>query len=83
MEGVVFKINWQRGMVAIKTETDDFSIIELLGDGTIEEGDEVYWEDHTTLGGDVIKNVTQCCELDVYFQNHYVTANNLKQQLLF
>ncbi|MFH0782361.1 MAG: hypothetical protein V2B20_10490 [Pseudomonadota bacterium] len=83
MKGTIYKINHHRGMVAVLTENGDFSVFELLGDDPVEEGDEIYWKNDTGLGGEIIKNTTQNEEYEVYFQNHWVLKNQLKQQLLY
>ena len=40
MTGTIYRINPQRGMVAILTETDGFSVFELLSEIPLEIGDE-------------------------------------------
>ena len=83
MKGHVADINWQRGMVGVLTENGDYSIFELLGEDTIEVGDEVYWRNDTSLGNESLKNVTKNVSFDVYFQNHHVTKSGLRKQLLY
>lgn len=83
MEGSIYEINPTRGMVAVLTEHGDFSIFEILGDDPVEKGDEVRWENDTGLGSEMLTNVTQRETYEVYFQNHWVSTNQLKQQLLF
>ena len=83
MNGTVYEINRARGMVAVFTENSDFSIFELLDGDPIEIEDEVYWRNDTGLGPEVLKNITQDQSYEVYFQNHWVSKNQLKQQLLY
>lgn len=79
MRGRIYKIH--RGMVAVLTENENFSIFELIGGDTVEEGDEVYWENDTGLGDETLHNLTQDSKFEVYFQNHWVPQHQLNQQL--
>lgn len=81
MKGTVYQINQRRSMVAVLTENDDFSIFELFGDD-VQIGDAVSWNGSTPLGGGRVANHTQGRQFDVYFQNHYVSKGQLRQQLL-
>jgi len=81
MKATVRHINVLRGMVAALTEDGDFSIFELLGD-EVAVGDTVSWTGSTPLGGETITNHTQGRQFGVYFQNHHVSQNQLRQQLL-
>ena len=81
MKGTIFKINHRRGMVAILTENGDFSTFEIIGGAPVEEGDNVYWENDTGLGGEILHNLTQNEKYEVYFQNHWVPKHQLHQQL--
>ena len=83
MKGTIFKINHRRGMVAILTENGDFSVFELLGGDPVEEGDEVSWKNDTGLGSEQLRNITQQETYEVFFQNHWVSKNQLSQQLLY
>lgn len=75
MEGEVVEINQQRGMAAVLTENGEYSIIELLGD-EVEVGDHIQWHGDFPLGSEPIKNLTQECQMDVFFQNHCVPKRN-------
>ena len=83
MRGTINEINQNRGMVAILTENDDFSIFELLGGDPIEKSDKVHWENDTGLGRENLTNLSQGISYEVYFQNHHVPKNQLRQQLLY
>lgn len=83
MKGTIKYINSQRGMVAVFTENGDFSVFELLGGDSVEAGDIVSWKNDTALGGELLTNHTQGERFEVYFQNHYVHATQLRQQLLY
>lgn len=80
--GVVAEINPRRGMVAIATEDDGFTIIELLSDFELEVGDAMAWANGYGLGSEVYQNLTKSTSEDVYVQNHSVSKSNLGQQLL-
>lgn len=82
MEGTIAEINHRRGMVAVLTDSG-YSIFELLDSSNCEAGDEVSWKDDTALGGEVVTNRTQGWRSEVYFQNHYVSKHQLRQQLLY
>ena len=60
----------------------DYSIMEMMGDDPPEIGDSIFWADATALGGETVKNRTQSETYDVFFQNHYVSKGQLRQQLL-
>jgi hypothetical protein len=83
VKGTVFQINQARGIVAVQTDDGDFSILELCGADPLETGDVVSWEDDTALGGEALANYTQGEKYEVYFQNHHVAKNQLRQQLRF
>ena len=78
--GTVADINPIRGMVAIATEDDGYTIIELLSDWNI--GDSIVWANGHGLGSEVYENVTKGTSEEVYVQNHAVSPDNLRQQLL-
>ncbi len=82
MKGTIYMINLHRGMVAVQTENGDFSVFELLANNPVEKGDEVQWKDDTSLGSTMLMNLTQRQTYEVYFQNHWVSSSQLKQQLL-
>ena len=83
MKGTIQEINQRRGMVAVLTENGDFSIFELTSEEPLEIGDAIEWKDDTSLGHTEINNLTQNRQFEVYFQNHWVSRQQLKQQLLY
>lgn len=82
MKGRVVHVNQHRGMVAVLTEDEEYSIIELLGDD-VEVGDVLRWKGDYPLGGETIRNLTQGMSIEVFFQNHSVPQHQLRQQLLY
>lgn len=80
--GVVAAMNPQRGMVAIATEDDGFTIIELLSHFDLDVGDSIAWANGYGLGSEVYENVSKGVREEVYVQNHAVSRANLRQQLL-
>ena len=83
MKGTVYKINSNRGMVAVVTENGDFSVFELLGGDLVETGDQIRWKNDTGLGSEIITNLTQGESFEVFFQDHCVSKPQMKQQLLY
>lgn len=80
--GTVAAINAGRGMVAIATQDDGYTIIELLSEWNIEVGDSIAWANGYGLGSEVYQNVTRSSREEVYVQNHSVSQSALHQQLL-
>lgn len=83
VRGIIRYMNSNRGMVAVLTENENYSVFELLGGDPVEVGDVVSWKDDTALGGELLTNHTQGGHFEVYFQNHHVSRPQLKQQLLY
>jgi len=83
MQGRIFEINRMRGMVAVLTENGDYSIFELLADDAVSKGDEVSWANDTGLGSEMLTNRSENETFEVYFQNHWVAKEQLRQQLLY
>jgi hypothetical protein len=79
--GTVEEVNTKRGMVAIATEDDGYTIIELLSDWNIEIGDSIVWASGYGLGGQVYENLTKQSRAKVYVQNHSVGHAIVQQQL--
>jgi len=69
-------------MVAIATQDDGYTIIELLSEWNIEVGDSIAWANGYGLGSEVYQNVTRSSREEVYVQNHSVSQSALHQQLL-
>jgi hypothetical protein len=80
--GTVAAMNAARGMVAIATEDDSFTIIELLSDWELHIGDAISWENGYGMGSEVYENLTRQTRSEVYVQNHAVHQSTLRQQLL-
>jgi hypothetical protein len=82
MRGTVTEINQVRGMAAVDTVEDGFTIIELPGEG-IEVGDDLSWSDNHPEGSRTIMNVSKGRTMSVMFQSHGVHKSQLRQQLLY
>lgn len=80
--GTVAALNPIRGMVAIATEDDGFTIIELLSNFELEIGDSISWSNGYGLGHEIYKNVSKGSSEEVFVQNHAVSKANLRAQLL-
>lgn len=80
--GTVAAMNPARGMVAIATEDDGYTIIELLDGWELEAGDVLSWRNGYGLGSETYVNVSKGTRAEVYVQNHSVSRASLRQQLL-
>lgn len=83
MDGRIELINHKRGMVGVWTDEAGYSTFELLSDDEIEVGHVVSWEDDTANGDTMLTNHTTGYKFMVYFQNHWVSRESIRQQLLF
>lgn len=81
-QGSVAAVNKTRGMVAISTEDDGFTIIELLSNFELEVGDQMTWANGYGLGSEIYQNLSKGTSEEVYVQNHSVSKAILRQQLL-
>jgi hypothetical protein len=79
--GKVRAINPQNGFVAIETEGNGFSIIELMGDDDIELGDEMWWQNDLAMGAQNYKNLTKGKIMQVFVQNHAVQPESVLEHL--
>ncbi len=80
--GTVAEMNPKRGMVAIATEDNGYTIIELLSEFEMAIGDRMSWANDYGLGSERYTNKTRGQTERVYVQNHAVSRANLRQQLL-
>lgn len=83
MRGTVKAINRNRGMVGVLTDGGDYSVFELLGGDEVEVGDDVSWKSHNPMGSDMLVNHSRGTRFEVFFQNHWVPPDQLRQQLLY
>ena len=77
MRGAIKLINERRGMIAVRTDHDEYSVLELLGGYSPEIGD-VISGNLENLGGESVKNITQGEAWDVFIQD----IHGLKQTAL-
>ena len=80
--GKVAATNPARGMIAIATEDDGYTIIELLSEWELEKGDLVRWANDHGLGSEIYENLTKRSRAEVYVQNHGVSQSGVRGQLL-
>ncbi|MBA7577804.1 hypothetical protein ES708_19659 [subsurface metagenome] len=78
MIGKVRAINQQKGFIAVETDGNEFSVIELLGEYGVEIGD-VISGDIESLGGETVINKTQSEEMDVFIQDCHCDAQRVRQ----
>jgi hypothetical protein len=79
--GKVAAINAKRGMVAIATEDDAYTIVELLSQFELQVGDVMCWQNGYGLGHELYTNQTRGTSEKVLVQNHAVNAAILGEQL--
>ncbi len=81
MTGTVYEINQYRDLVAVHTSNGDYSIFEVLGEYSVEKGDQVKWEEDIEKGADLLVNITKGQTFWVYFHNHGVQGYQLDREL--
>jgi len=79
MEGTVYAINSQSGLVAVDTASG-FSIFEQTS-SDFEIGDFVSWTSDHPIGACEVRNISRSRMCTVYFQNHQVPGAFLKVNL--
>ncbi|HEY4083018.1 MAG TPA: hypothetical protein VGM81_20225 [Burkholderiaceae bacterium] len=77
--GVVAAAQPDRGMFALETEDDGYTLIEVLHDFKLEIGDLMMWENGHGLGFQRYANVTKGAREEVYVQFHSLNNAGLKQ----
>ncbi|WP_172558834.1 hypothetical protein [Vibrio fluvialis] len=75
-------VNPARGMYAAEIDGGgEYVIFELLGSCEPEIGDVVSHTDFYSMGGEVFRNLTQKCDIDVFVQN-VCGASQVRQQCM-
>lgn len=70
MKAIMRVVNPTRGMYAAEIDgSREYVIFELLDSSEPEIGDVISHPDFYSMGGEIFKNVTQRCAIDVYVQN--------------
>jgi len=82
-KGIVRLINPRVGFIAIETDGNDFTIVEVTSDDEFEIGDVVQWEQALGLGFDTYYNLTQRKKVDLIAQNHAVRPDALRELMIF
>lgn len=83
MNATVKLINPKKGMYAAEIEeSGEYVIFELLDSSEPEIGDILSHQDFQSMGGEIFKNISQQCKIDVFVEN-VCGANLVRQQLLF
>lgn len=72
MNGTVTIINSQKQFLAVKTPSDEYSVIEVLEMETPELGDILSGE-LESLGGETLINLTKGETIEVFIQEIYAT----------
>ncbi len=83
MEGIVELVNGRRGLLGVLTRRG-YTVIEVLRDVRIGQGDRISWSPERQLGKGLLVNHTRGDSvMEVYFQNHFVTPRKLHKALGF
>jgi hypothetical protein len=80
MKGVIEIISSRQEMVGVRTENEEFSVLELLGGYSPEIGD-VITGNLENLGEEAVKNVTQDEFWDVFIQDIHGSKQIVVQML--
>lgn len=78
MIGKVCAINQQKGLIAVETNSNEFSILELIG-GYDVEIDDIISGDLESLGSETVINKTQTEEMDVFIQDCHCNVHRVHQ----
>ncbi len=81
MTGKVIECNAIRGMIGVRTDAGDYSVIEVSAD-QVTVGDTVEWTGETPLGRKWLMNTSRGLRFSAFFQRHGVRKDQLKQELL-
>jgi len=68
MKGTIELIGPRQGMIGVRTENDNFSVLELIGGYSPEMGDVISGE-LENRGGEEVQNITQGEAWDVFIQD--------------
>lgn len=75
MKGTIDLIGPTRIMIGVRTENNDYSVLELLG-GYVPEVGDILKGNLDSLGGETIQNLTQNESWDVFIQDIYGSKNS-------
>jgi hypothetical protein len=75
-------VNKDRGLAGLKTDDELFSILET--DRTnLRPGEKLHWNGNHHFGSMFIENHTRSEDVDVYFQAHGLTKEQLRRLMTF
>ncbi|QTB21567.1 hypothetical protein J1907_17735 [Lysinibacillus sphaericus] len=80
MRGRVEMINLSKGFIAVRTENDEFSVVEIL-DSYCPELGAILIGPLEELGGETLKCIDDSTEFDVYIQDIHSNYSNAKSML--
>lgn len=80
LKGKVYMINPRKGLVAILTENNSFTIAEVL-EMTLPELGDIVQGDLESLGGETLYNVTRKETIEVFIQDIYADINHARMLL--
>ncbi|MCE5249416.1 hypothetical protein LLG96_04265 [bacterium] len=81
MKGIIEFIDFNQALIAVRTEHDEFSLIELLGGYSPEIGDNLSGN-LENLGGETLNNITQNEKWDVFIQDVH-TSKKIASQMIY
>jgi hypothetical protein len=81
MQGYVHTINRRRGLAAIATDGDGYTIIEVLGGDSISIGDQLEWDDEKSVGSAIYLNLTKAVQIRVNVHGHGIVESRVRQHL--
>lgn len=81
MRGRVEMINSSKGFLAVKTENNEFSVVEVI-DSYCPELGAVVSGPLEELGGETLKCLDDGMEFDVYIQDIHSNYSNAKRMLM-
>ncbi len=81
MIGRVYAMSRDRTKVAIETEQDGFTVVELVGIADMAVGDQIVWDSDWRMGPHTYRNLDTGRSLAVNVLNHFVSRSAVFQYL--
>lgn len=78
MRGTIKAINQDKGLIAVETNSGEYSVIELIGGYNVEI-DDIISGVLESLGRKTVMNETQSEEIDVFIQHCHCSAQRVRQ----
>ena len=78
-QGTIAFIDREQSAAAIRTDTGEYTIVELDVALPMDVGDAIEWDDDT-LGFEIYLNRSKNIEYEVFVQNHHLDESTLRLQ---